>query len=83
MASARSEKTRTQKLFRNGGSQAVRIPKEMIFHTDEVQLHKEGDRLIIEPKAKTLGTLAKQMGKPLDWNWESADSPIKPENLFE
>ena len=75
-------KTRTQKLFRNGGSQAVRIPKEMIFNTDEVQLRKEGDRLIIEPKAKTLGALTKQMGKPLEWNWEATDDTVEAEDLF-
>lgn len=77
-----SAKTRTLKLFRNGGSQAVRIPKEMNFDSDEVVLHREGNRLIIEPKAKTLHSLSKQMGKPLDWNWDANDSPVKAEDLF-
>lgn len=78
-----STETRTLKLFRNGGSQAVRIPKEMNFNSDEVVLHREGDRLIIEPKAKTLRSLSKQMGKSLDWNWEANDSPVEAEDLFE
>ncbi|MFQ5705450.1 MAG: antitoxin [Gemmatimonadales bacterium] len=39
------------KLFRNGGSQAVRLPKECRFPDDhtEVLIRREGNRLIIEP----------------------------------
>ena len=74
--------TRTQKLFRNGGSQAVRIPKGMNFDTDEVVLHREGDRLIIEPKAKTLRSLSSKMGKPLEWDWNGSDAPVEPAELF-
>jgi antitoxin VapB len=38
------------KLFRNGGSQAVRLPKECRFEDqDEVVAHREGDRVILEP----------------------------------
>jgi antitoxin VapB len=39
------------KLFRNGGSQAVRLPKECRFRADqsEVLVHREGRRVILEP----------------------------------
>ncbi len=37
-------------LFRNGRSQAVRIPKELEFAGKNVLMHKEGNRLIIEPE---------------------------------
>ncbi len=39
------------RIFQNGNSQAVRIPKEFAFppHVHEVLVHREGDRLIIEP----------------------------------
>ena len=39
------------RVFQNGNSQAVRIPKEVAFppHVREVLVHREGDRLIIEP----------------------------------
>lgn len=40
---------RRVKLFRNGRNQAVRIPREFELPGDEAILHKEGDRLIIEP----------------------------------
>jgi antitoxin VapB len=39
------------KLFRNGGSQAVRLPKECRFRTDqkEVLVHREGRKVVLEP----------------------------------
>jgi antitoxin VapB len=40
---------RRVKLFRNGRNQAVRIPREFELSGDEAILHKEGERLIIEP----------------------------------
>jgi len=46
-----SSKSRTVSLFRNGRNQAIRIPVEFELPGDEVTIRKEGDRLIIEPKA--------------------------------
>ena len=43
---------RRARLFRNGRNQAVRIPREFELPGDEVILHKEGDRLIVEPVDK-------------------------------
>lgn len=37
------------KLFTHGGSQAVRLPKAFRFEGAEVRIHKEGDRVILEP----------------------------------
>jgi antitoxin VapB len=39
------------KLFQNGGSQAVRLPKDCRFPEDqtEVVVHREGRRVILEP----------------------------------
>jgi antitoxin VapB len=37
------------KLFRSGGSQAVRLPKAYRFDGEEVSIHREGDRVILEP----------------------------------
>ena len=37
------------KLFWNGRSQAVRLPKEFRFEGDEVQVRREGRRVILEP----------------------------------
>ena len=40
---------REAKLFRNNKSQAVRIPADFELPGDRVMIHKEGDRLILEP----------------------------------
>ncbi|MDE8650598.1 antitoxin [Novosphingobium sp. H3SJ31-1] len=48
---ARSESTpaREAKLFRNNKSQAVRIPADFELPGTSVLIHREGDRLVIEP----------------------------------
>jgi len=48
------------RLFRNGRNQALRIPREFELEGDEALIHKEGDRLIVEPirKGRLLALLA-------------------------
>jgi antitoxin VapB len=54
------------RLFKNGRSQAVRIPREFELPGTEAIMRKEGDRLIIEP-APPKSLLAVLAGlKPLD-----------------
>lgn len=48
---------RHARLFRNGRNQALRIPRELELPGDEVIIHKDGDRLILEP-VKTRKLLA-------------------------
>jgi antitoxin VapB len=43
---------KTAKLFRTGGSQAVRLPKEFRMHGSEVYITQEGERIILLPKKK-------------------------------
>ena len=40
----------TAKIFQNGRSQAVRLPKEYRFSSDEVYINKIGDMVILIPK---------------------------------
>lgn len=40
----------TAKVFENGRSQAVRLPKECRFQGDEVAVNKVGDAVILLPK---------------------------------
>jgi antitoxin VapB len=40
------------KVFKNGQSQAIRLPKEFRFDTDEVFVSKDGDNIILFPKPK-------------------------------
>ena len=44
----------TAKLFKNGSSQAVRLPKEYRFEGDKVHIYREGDKVILMPyKSRT------------------------------
>ena len=72
--------TRHVKLFKNGRNQAVRIPREFELPGDEVVMHKEGERLIIEPvpKKKSLLEWLKTI-EPLDEDFpEIEDPPPEP-----
>lgn len=40
----------TAKIFENGRSQAVRLPKECRFNSDEILVNKVGDIVILMPK---------------------------------
>ena len=55
-----STSERYVRLFRNGRNQALRIPREFELEGEEALIHKEGDRLIVEPirKGKLLALLA-------------------------
>ena len=45
--------TQFAKVFRSGNSQAVRLPKEFRFAVDEVEVSREGDAIILRPRAET------------------------------
>lgn len=47
--SAGASAPKRAKLFWNGRSQAVRLPKEFRFEGDEVSIRKEGDSVVLEP----------------------------------
>jgi antitoxin VapB len=71
------------RLFRNGRNQAVRIPVEFELPGDEAVMHRDGDRLVIEPVRKRgLIALLKTM-KPLNENFpEIDDAPTVPEQML-
>lgn len=49
----------TAKLFRHGGSQAVRLPKPFRFEGREVLIERRGDEVVLSPKrAPAIRTLA-------------------------
>jgi len=43
----------TAKVFQNGRSKAVRLPKAFRFKGNEVKIRKEGDKVILEPLEKS------------------------------
>lgn len=70
---------RHARLFRNGSNQALRIPREFELPGNEVILHKEGDRLIVEPVVKKrdlLGLLATL--QPIEEAFPDVDQGLLP-----
>jgi antitoxin VapB len=74
---------RRVRLFRNGRNQAVRIPVEFELPGEEAIMHREGDRLVIEPVRKRgLVALLATM-TPIDEEFpEIDDPPPGPEKIF-
>jgi len=70
-------------LFRNGRNQAIRIPREFELEGTEAIIHKEGDKLIIEPvKKKSLKALLAIL-PTLDEDFpDIVDLPIEAEDIF-
>ena len=70
------------RLFRNGRNQAVRIPVEFELPGDEAIMHRDGDRLVIEPVRKRglvalLGTM-----EPFDEEFPAIEDPVPtPESM--
>lgn len=61
---------RRAKLFWNGRSQAVRLPKEFRFEGDEVEIRREGQAVILEPIPRR------------DWPVGFIDGLLKDARLF-
>jgi len=66
------------RLFRNGRNQALCIPHEFELDGDEAIIHREGDRLIVEPvkKGRLLALLASL--KPVDETFPDVDERLPP-----
>jgi antitoxin VapB len=70
------------KLFRNGRHQVVRIPLGFELPGNEAIMHREGDRLVIEPVRKRgLVALLKTM-KPLKKGLPAIDDPVPTPKIY-
>jgi antitoxin VapB len=59
------------KIFKHGGSQAVRLPKDFRFDTAEVRIRRHGASVILEPVPQDWTWLAPLIG-PVDADFEAA-----------
>jgi antitoxin VapB len=66
--------TATAKLFMHGRSQAVRLPKEFRFEGTEVRVSKVGNKVVLEPLARTEEEIAAV--------WARIDALRNGEDLF-
>ena len=73
----------TAKVFMNGRSQAVRLPAEYRFTTDEVFIEQRGDAVILRPKPKNWDEFFACASKvPSDFLADRNDMPPEARELF-
>jgi antitoxin VapB len=61
---------RKAKIFMNNRSQAVRLPKEFQFATDEVFIRKEGSEVVLSPR-------------PFKWSSYLDEAPVASSEFME
>lgn len=61
---------RKAKIFMNNRSQAVRLPKDFQFKTEEVFIRKEGSEVVLSPR-------------PTDWSSYLAEAPVASSGFME
>ncbi|HVL65696.1 MAG TPA: type II toxin-antitoxin system VapB family antitoxin [Vicinamibacterales bacterium] len=61
---------RRARVFMNNRSQAVRLPKEFQFDTDEVFIRREGEAVILSPR-------------PTDWGPYLDSGPVASDEFLE
>jgi len=76
---------RTAKLFKNGRSQAVRLPKEFRFDGTHVFVKKVGNAVVLIPEQDSWQTLFESLEQFSDDFMESRNQPEQQvrEGLFE
>jgi antitoxin VapB len=61
---------RKAKIFMNNRSQAVRLPKDFQFHTQEVFIRREGADVVLSPR-------------PSDWSSYLAEAPVASSSFMD
>ena len=70
---------KTAKLFRNGQSQAVRLPKEFRFDDDKVYVKKSGNVVVLIPAKDSWDTLFQSLDKFSDDFMAEREQPKEQE----
>lgn len=75
---------KTAKLFQNGQSQAVRLPKEFRFEGDEVIIKRSGNAVVLIPSNHSWDVLANSLNKFSDDFMDDRNQPKEQnrEDLF-
>lgn len=73
----------TAKVFKNGRSQAVRLPAEFRFSTHEVYIERQGDAIVLRPKPEGWEDFFASPSKvPADFLSDRNDTPPEARDLF-
>lgn len=67
----------TAKIFMNGRSQAVRLPKEFRFPGDDVFIKRIGNIVILIPKDSPWSSLLKSLDQFTDDFMENREQPVQ------
>jgi antitoxin VapB len=74
---------KTAKIFRNGQSQAVRLPKEFRFRDDHVYVKKWGNVVLLIPTRDSWDSLAASLSKFTDdFLAEREQPPVQKRGRF-
>ena len=66
----------TAKIFKNGNSQAVRLPKEFQFDVSEVEIFRRGDEIVLRKKPTNLARAFDLLaGMPDDFFEDGREQP--------
>jgi antitoxin VapB len=68
---------KTAKLFKNGESQAVRLPKEFRFAGGEVFIKRVGSAVVLMPKSKSWDTLIDSLAKFPEDFMRNREQPVE------
>jgi antitoxin VapB len=75
--------TMVAKVFKNGRSQAIRLPKECRVDSDEVYIEKIGQSLIIVPKNKSKWDIMRNALEQLDdFEFDRNQPKVQERELF-
>lgn len=76
---------KTAKLFQNGRSQAVRLPKEFRFEGEQVFIKKMGEAVVLLPYHHSWQPLFDSLSDFSDDFMDDREQPLQPsrETLFE
>ena len=70
---------KTAKLFKNGRSQAVRLPKEFRFEGDEVYVKRVGNAVLLLPHEHGWRTLFDSLGEFSEDFMQEREQPAQPQ----
>jgi antitoxin VapB len=66
----------TARVFKSGNSQAVRLPKEFRLSTDEVEIFRRGEEIVLRERPRGMGEVIEILaGLPDDFMAEEPDDP--------
>ena len=71
---------RTTKVFKSGNSQAVRLPKDFQVDTDEVEIFRRDDEIVIRIIPKNLGAAFKLLADMPDDFMDDGREDNLPQN---